>query len=126
MITLERIRKWYEKQLLGFRSGRGTADGIYIVKRIQQSSYRSNKPVYALFVDLSAAFDHVNRDWLFQFINLRLHNQESQKLFKLLESVYSYTTTALSGHDSEIFDLTVGVRQGGAESPTLYNCIWTM
>ena len=125
VITLERIRKWYEKQLVdqqqGFRSGRGTADGIYIVKRIQQISYRSKKPVYALFVDLSAAFDHVNRDWLFQSINQRLHNQESQKLFKLLESFYSYTTTALRGHDSEIFDIMVGVRQGGPESPTLYN-----
>ena len=47
VITLERIRKWYDKQLLdqqqGFRSGRGTADGIYIVKRIQQISYRSKK-----------------------------------------------------------------------------------
>ena len=77
--------------------------------------------MYALFVDLSAAFDHVNGDWLFQSINQRLHTQESQKLFKLLESVYSYTTTALSGHDSEIFDIMVGVRQGGPESPTLYN-----
>ena len=125
VIILERIRKWYEKQLLdqqqGFRSRRGTADGIYIVKRIQQVSHRSKKPIYALFVDLTAAFDHVNRDWLFQSINQRLHNKENDKLFKLLESVYSYTTTALSDHDSEIFDIMVGVRQGGPESPTLYN-----
>ena len=46
VIILERIIKWYEKQLLdqqqGFRSSRGTADRIYIVKRIQVS-YRSKK-----------------------------------------------------------------------------------
>ena len=35
VIILERMRIWYENQLLdeqqGFRSGRGTTDGIYIV-----------------------------------------------------------------------------------------------
>ena len=94
-------------QQQGFRSRRGTADGIYIVKRIQQVSHRSKKPIYALFVDHSAVFDHVNRGWLFQSINQRLYNKENYKLFKLLESVYSYTTTALSDHDSEIFDIIV-------------------
>ena len=42
VMILERTRKWYEKQLLdhqqGFRTGRGTSDAIYIVKRIQQIS----------------------------------------------------------------------------------------
>ena len=36
IVILERTRKWYESQLLdeqqGFRSSRGTTDGIYIVK----------------------------------------------------------------------------------------------
>ena len=37
-IILDRLKKWYDEQLLdqqqGFRSGRGTADGIFITKRI--------------------------------------------------------------------------------------------
>ena len=44
VVILERIRNWYESQLLdeqqGFRSSRGTTDGIYIVKRIQQISHK--------------------------------------------------------------------------------------
>ena len=40
IIIINRIKTWYEHQLLdqqqGFRSGCGTADGIYITKRIQQ------------------------------------------------------------------------------------------
>ena len=125
IIILDRIRNWYEKQLLdqqqGFRKGRGTTDGIYVIKRVQQISYRSRKPLYALFVDLSAAFDHVNRDWLFKTLYQRLPANKNKKLFKLLESVYSFTTTGLSDNEKDIFNVLVGVRQGGPESPTLYN-----
>ena len=67
IVILERLCKWYDLNLLdqqkqGFRSGRGTTDGIYIVKRIQQISNLTKKPTYALFVDLTAAFDHINWD----------------------------------------------------------------
>ena len=40
VIIINRLKCWYEKQLMeeqqGFRTGRGTTDGIYIVKRVQQ------------------------------------------------------------------------------------------
>ena len=42
-------------------------------------------------------------------------------MVSLLEALYSYTTTALAETPEEIFELTVGVRQGGPESPMLYN-----
>ena len=88
IIILDRLKKWYNEQLLdqqqGFRSGRGTADCVFITKRIQQISEGMKKPIYALFIDLSAAFDHIIRSWLFKSISL-------------------------------------SVRQGGPESPPLYN-----
>ena len=41
-IVLRRLSKWYEEQLSdqqqGFRRGRGTAEGIYLLKRLQQIS----------------------------------------------------------------------------------------
>ena len=78
-------------------------------------------PVYTLFVDLSAAFDHVDRKWLFKSIKQRLPEGWNIKLFELLESLYHYTTTALAEAEDDIFELTSGVRQGGPESPILYN-----
>ena len=70
VMILERTRTWCEEQLLdnqqGLRSSRGTSDAIYIVKRIQKIGHLSKKPVCLLFVDLSAAFYHVNRKWLFK------------------------------------------------------------
>ena len=124
-VIINRLKTWYESQLQdqkqGFRSGRGTTDGIYVAKRVQQITDKMKKPTFVLFVDLTAAFDHVERSWLFKSIHKRLKNDTQRKLFQLIESLYSYTTTALTEAPDDVFELTAGVRQGGPESPLLYN-----
>ena len=127
MITIihDRLKTWYDQQLLdnqqGFRSGRGTADGIYITKRVQQITDQIEKPVYILFIDLSAAFDHVVRPWLFQSIYQRFTTEADTTLIKILEALYNHLTTALAETPEDIIELILGVRQGGPESPPLYN-----
>ena len=124
-IILKRLQYWYDKQLTeqqqGFRPERGTAEGIYLLKRLHQITHASDKPCYALFVDLSSAFDHVNRKWMFKTISQRLSTNSNKKLFQLLESIYKYTTAELCGTKGEVFEISTGVRQGGPESPTLFN-----
>ena len=72
ILILDGLRKWYDEQLsdnqIGFRSDRGTADRIYITKSVQQIIDQMETPLYILFVDLTAAFDHVVRAWLFKSI----------------------------------------------------------
>ena len=79
------------------------------------------KPVHVLFVDLSSAFDHINRDWLFKSIHQRFKSSQDKTLFNILQAVYSHTTNALADTPNDIFELSTGVRQGGPESPPLYN-----
>ena len=78
-IILSRLRTWYESQITdeqnGFRPNRGTTDGIYAIKQ---------QPLYLLFVDLSAAFDHIPRKWLFETINLRFTNKKPPTVIKIL------------------------------------------
>lgn len=123
IIVINRIKDWYEKQLSdqqqGFRSSRGTTDGIFITKRIQQISHKMKKPLYLLFVDLTAAFDKIEREWLFKSVRQRIPS--SQKLVDILEKLYEHTTTALAETPDDMFELMLGVRQGGPESPMLYN-----
>ena len=125
-IILDRLKSWHDEQLLdqqqGFRSSRGTTDAIYITKRVQQISESMKMPVYALFIDLSAAFDHIVRSWLFKSVYVRFPKSSPQiKLIKILEAVYKHTTTSLAETPDDIFELFSGVRQGGPESPPLYN-----
>ena len=80
-----------------------------------------NLPIYTLFVDLTAAFDHVNRKWMFSSIHQRLPPSVNRKLIELIKMLYKYTSTALQQNLEDIFELSRGVRQGGAESPALFN-----
>ena len=105
------------------RKGIGTVDAIYNLKQVHNITNAMKKPVFLLFIDLTAAFDYVVRTWLFSSISQRLENQDENKLFKLIESLYSLTTTALAQTPEDKFDVKCGVRQGGPESPMLYNLI---
>ncbi len=75
------------------------------------------KPVYLLFIDLSAAFDHVERTWQFSSISQRMKNRNGTKLMQLFQSLYAQTTTALAQTPENKFEVKCGVRQGGPESP---------
>ena len=81
------------------------------------------KPTYLLFVDLTAAFDHVVRKWMFQSIYQRFPPGADTTLIELLEALYSYTTTSLAETADDIFELLLEVRQGGSESPPLCNLL---
>ena len=124
-MILDRLKKWYDEQLSdnqnGFRSGRGTVDGIYITKRVQQITDQMETPLCILFVDLTAAFDHVVRAWLFKSIYQRLPPGADTTLIKILQTIYESLTTALSETPEDVIELILGVRQGGPESPSLYN-----
>ena len=94
---------------------------MYLLKRVEQTSHSRKKQVFVLFVDLTAAFDHVDRKWMFSSIHQRLSPNTNTKLFELMESIYKYTTTALKDNPDDIFETALGVRQGGPESPSLFN-----
>ena len=121
-IILSRLRNWYESQLSdhqnGFRKNRGTTDGIYTIKRIQQISHRKMQPIFLMFVDLSAAFDHIPRRWLFDSIRLRFRPNQLPKMINILNILYEKTSLT---YEENTFTTSSGVRQGGPESPPLFN-----
>ena len=84
------------EQQQDFISGRGTTDEIYIVKCIHQITDKMKKPSYALFIDLTKAFDHVDRDLMFKTVSQRLVSTSNTKLIQLIESLYLHTATAIA------------------------------
>ena len=122
-IILSRLQSWYDHQLTdnqyGFRQNRGTNDATFVTKRFQQITNDQSTTGYLLFVDLSAAFDHIARSWLWKSIRLRLPPElDNTTLIDILQNLYSKTTIDVEGKN---VPTTAGVRQGGPESPPLFN-----
>lgn len=125
-IILKRLSDFYEQQLMrtqfGFRSGMGCNDGIYMLKQMQEVAETSDKKLYVCFVDLTAAFDHVNRDMLFKTIKSRIHSNQNNANIQIIENLYQVTKSYLQHEDPDCsFSTSSGVRQGGQEGPWLFN-----
>jgi len=124
-LLVNRINPWYNQQLsqsqTGFRQNYGTTDAILRNKMIQTLGKKTNTEIYALYIDLSAAFDKVVREWVFRSIRLRIPNNSSTKIIDLLQNFYTDTSAYLNDDPSvEIFKTTIGVAQGGIEAPPLF------
>ena len=96
-----------QNQQNGFRRGRGTADGIFVTKRLQHISDKMQKPMFLLIIILNTAFDHVLRKWLFDFIYIRfpqqtepngdhqlkkIHNNKKKSVLKLQQHLLNLST----------------------------------
>ena len=117
-IILNRLLDTYERNIsesqFGFRKGRSTCDAIFIIKNVIQ---KHTGPLVLIFVDLTAAYDHIPRDFLFRVLEFRTG---AKLLVYILRKLYDGTTAYISGTKVR-FDLLIGCRQGGLESPTLFN-----
>ena len=71
-ILLNRIQLAYESNIsesqFGFRKGRSTCDAIYIVKNVIE---KHEGLLVSVFIDLTAAYDHIPRDFLFRVLSFR-------------------------------------------------------
>ena len=117
-IILLRLRDTYEILLMGnqfgFRKNRSTTDAIFITCEAIKST---QSPLYLCMIDLKAAYDHIDRDMLFRVLEIRT---KSPKIITILKSLYTGTIAAIK-HTDELFNVHTGCRQGGLESPVLFN-----
>ena len=124
-ICTNRISEWHEHQLddkqNDFRQNYTTATGVLTNKLVHNIVNKKRQMAFLLFVDLSAAFDKLNRDFLWKTINVRFKPDTNTKIINLLEHLYSSTSAEIKGNESLVFNIETGVFQGGPESPILYN-----
>lgn len=114
-------KKMLPESQAGFRKGRSTVDNIYILNHvIQREKTKEESKVYALFIDLKAAFDNVDRDKLWDI----LKNKGVEKnLANRIKKMYEHTEATVRTKDGVTrgFMVNKGVRQGCVMSPTLFN-----
>ena len=109
--------KWSSRSFVNCLRGLSTT--------LQQISYKTKPKIYAAFIDLTAAFDTIQRPWLFKMLRNRSNDPQLRNSnIKVLESLYKSTSAHLAEDDKSLkFEILAGVRQGEPKSPSLFN-VW--
>ena len=107
----------------GFRKGRSTMDNIFILNHIVQrekGKKRGDDKVHALFIDLKAAFDNVDRGKLWEVLEQK---GVDSSLLNRIKGLYEETETSVrtSRGMTRNFITKKGVRQGCVLSPDLFS-----
>ncbi|XP_024870720.1 golgin subfamily A member 6-like protein 22 [Temnothorax curvispinosus] len=107
----------------GFRKGRSTINNIFVLNHLIQKERRKGdkvEKVYALFADLKAAFDNVDREILWKILR---EKGIKEQLIRRLEIIYEETEVVVrTSHGyTEEFQTSKGVTQGSVMSPLLFN-----
>ena len=104
----------------GFRPGRGTTDMIFSARQLQEKCTEKQMPLYQVFVDLTKAFDTVNREALWIVLGKYGCPPEFVDKFKQLHSCMKAQVN-FDGQLSEKFSVDNGVKQGDIPAPTLFS-----
>ena len=68
-------------------------------------------------INLREAYDHIDRTMLFSVLGIRM---KAPKLINILKSLYTGTKASIK-NTIDNFEVHTGYRQGGIESPALFN-----
>ena len=103
----------------GFRANRGTADMVFSLRQLQEKRIEQNLDLYHCFIDLSKAFDTVNREVLWVVLG---KCGCPPKFVTMVKSLHVTMKARVNfwGTLSEPFSVDNGVKQGDLEGPTLF------
>nr|VZI00464.1 unnamed protein product [Spirometra erinaceieuropaei] len=124
-ILLNRLNNHLEQGLLqesqcGFRRHRRTTDMIFAARQLQEKCQEMRIHLYSTFVDLTKAFDTVNREELWKIMQkFGCPKRFTQMVRQLHDGMMARVTD--NGAASEAFAVTNGVKQGCVLAPTLFS-----
>ncbi|MEW8544065.1 MAG: reverse transcriptase family protein [Candidatus Thiodiazotropha sp.] len=107
---------------IGFKKGCRTADHMFILTTLIDKYVKKLKsPLYVCFVDFKKAYDSIWRQaLLYKLLMVNINGL----FFNILKSMYTNNEMCVrvsNSHRSHFFTSNVGVRQGDAISPILFN-----
>ena len=108
----------------GFRPGRSTTDMVFAVRQVQEKCIEQQMDFYAVFIDLTKAFDTVNREALWIILMKLGCPKRFTNLIRLFHD--DMTGQVLSNGDfTDSFNISNGVKQGCVLAPVLFNLYFT-
>ena len=109
----------------GFRPNRGTSDMTFALRQLQEKCSLQGVDLHLLFIDLTKAFDTVNREGLWRI----LEKAGCPKLFvNIICSFHDGMKASVreGSGKSPSFGVTSGTKQGCVLAPTLFSIFFSM
>lgn len=114
-------------EMFGFRPDRRTADPLFVLRHLSDMNKAGLLEKFGVaFMDLSGAYDSVDRNLLFQKLTILGMSENS---VNILRNLYSKTRCMVKCDQGTFapFDVGIGLRQGCPLSTTLFNLfIWDL
>ncbi|BHF79977.1 hypothetical protein SprV_0702310100 [Sparganum proliferum] len=128
-ILLNRLINHLEQSVLpesqcGFRRHRGTTDMTFAARQLQEKCQEMRTHLYSTFVDLTKAFDTVNREGLWKIMRKFGCPERFIEMVRQLHDGMMARVTD-NGTVSEAFAVTNGVKQGCVLAPTLFSLMFS-
>ena len=104
----------------GFRRDRGTVDMVFVARLLQEKCIEQHQNLYMVFVDLTKAFDTVNRELLWEVLK---RFGCPPRFLAVVQSLHSGAMARVLGEGlrSDPFAVGSGVRQGCVIAPVIFN-----
>ena len=116
----ERVEILPEEQS-GFRPNRSTTDMMFVIRRLQELARKKRIPLYVRFIDLTKAYDSVDRTLLWTVL---ASFGVPQNMISVIRQFHDGMRACLRLDDrvcSRWFAVEQGLRQGCALAPLLFN-----
>ena len=124
-ILLDRLIKIISEDVLpesqcGFRANRSTIDMVFAARQLMEKTREQHRNVYVAFIDLSKAFDSVDRELLWMILR---KCGCTERFIQLIRSLHDGMSVRIRlGEDlSDPFEVSCGVKQGCVLAPVLFN-----
>ncbi|BHF72699.1 hypothetical protein SprV_0401576800 [Sparganum proliferum] len=129
LILLNCLNDHLEQGLLpesqcGFCRHRGTTDMIFAARQLQEKCQEMRTHLYSTVVDLTKAFDTVNREGLWKIMR---EFGCPERLIEMVHQLHDGMMAPVTenGAVSEAFAVTNGVKQGCVLAPTLFSLMFS-
>ena len=107
----------------GFRKQRGTVDMVFAIRQFQEKCVQQHQDLHLLFIDLTKAFDTVNRATLWAILS-KLGCPP--RFLQIIRSFHDgmFCRVIENGDASDPFPVSNGVKQGCVLAPTLFSLLF--
>jgi hypothetical protein len=104
----------------GFLPGRSTVDAVLVSKLLSTYALEQDSPLFKCFIDLTKAYDKVDRATLWKILELL---GIPPRILKVIINLHdgSMARVKIDGVKSEPFELRRGLKQGSVFAPLLFN-----